>query len=62
MSRITEKIEFIYQFLDKPKTIGSITPSSKYLTKKILSFLDFNKEGLCLLEYGPGTGLHWRYR
>ena len=56
MSRIIEKIEFIYQFLDKPKIIGSIIPSSKYLTKKILSFLDFNKEELCLLEYGPGTG------
>tara|TARA_Y100001968_G_C19444164_1_gene764291 strand:- start:910 stop:1491 length:582 start_codon:yes stop_codon:yes gene_type:complete len=54
--RIIEKIEFIYQFLDKPKTIGSIIPSSKFLTKKILSFLDFNKKELCLLEYGPGTG------
>ena len=56
MSKIIEKIEFIYQFLDKPKTIGSIIPSSKYLTKKILSFVDFNKEGIVLLEYGAGTG------
>ena len=56
MSKIIEKIEFIYQFLNKPKTVGSITPSSKHLTKKILSFVDFKKEGLVLLEYGPGTG------
>ena len=56
MSKIIEKIEFIYQFLNKPKTIGAITPSSRYLTKKILSFVDFKKEGLVLLEYGPGTG------
>lgn len=56
MSKIIEKIEFIYQFLDKPKIIGSIIPSSKYLTKKILSFVDFNKEGIVLLEYGAGTG------
>ncbi|MBT4218318.1 MAG: SAM-dependent methyltransferase [Flavobacteriales bacterium] len=56
MSKIIEKIEFIYQFLNKPKTVGAITPSSKYLTKKILSFVDFKKEGLVLLEYGPGTG------
>lgn len=56
MSKIIEKIEFIYQFLNKPKTVGSITPSSRHLTKKILSFVDFKKEGLVLLEYGPGTG------
>jgi len=56
MSKIIEKIEFIYQFLNKPKIIGAIIPSSKYLTKKMLSFVDFNKEGLVLLEYGPGTG------
>lgn len=56
MSKIIDKIEFIYEFLDKPRIIGSIIPSSKYLTKKILSFIDFNKERLCLLEYGPGTG------
>ena len=56
MSKIIEKIEFIYQFLNKPKTVGAITPSSRHLTKKILSFVDFKKEGLTLLEYGPGTG------
>ena len=56
MSKIIEKIEFIYQFLNKPKTVGAITPSSRYLTKKILSFVDFRKEELILLEYGPGTG------
>ena len=56
MSKIIEKIEFIYQFLNKPKIIGAIAPSSKYLSKKIISFIDFNKEGLVLLEYGPGTG------
>ena len=56
MSKIIEKIEFIYQFLNKPKTVGAISPSSKYLSKKIISFVDFNKEGLVLLEYGPGTG------
>ncbi|MGY8989138.1 MAG: class I SAM-dependent methyltransferase [Flavobacteriales bacterium] len=56
MSKIIEKIEFIYQFLNKPKTVGAITPSSKYLSKKMLSFVDFNKEGIILLEYGPGTG------
>ena len=56
MSKIIEKIEFMYQFLNKPKTVGAIAPSSKYLSKKIISFIDFNKEGLVLLEYGPGTG------
>ena len=56
MKKIIEKGAFIYQFLNKPKTVGSIIPSSKYLTKKMLSFVDFNKEGTVVLEYGPGTG------
>ena len=56
MSKIIEKTEFIYQFLNKPKTVGAIMPSSKYLSKKIISFVDFNKEGLVLLDYGAGTG------
>ena len=56
MNKIIEKIEFIYQFIDKPRIIGSIIPSSKYLSKQIVSFIDFTKEGLVILEYGPGTG------
>jgi phospholipid N-methyltransferase len=56
MSKLIQRVNFIYQFLKKPKEIGAITPSSIHLTRNILSFLDFNKEKLFLIEYGPGTG------
>ena len=46
----------MYQFLGEPKTIGSIFPSSKFLADKILSYIDFNKKELVIIEYGPGTG------
>ena len=56
MRKLIQKANFIYQFLKNPKEIGAITPSSKHVTRNILSFLDFNKEKLFLIEYGPGTG------
>ena len=56
MKKFIEKIEFIYQFLWEPKTVGAILPSSKFLADKILSFLDFSKKELVIIEYGPGTG------
>jgi phospholipid N-methyltransferase len=56
LKKIKEKIEFMYQFLGEPKTIGSIFPSSKFLADKILSYIDFSEEGLVIIEYGPGTG------
>lgn len=55
-SKIQENLEFIYQFIDEPKSIGAIFPSSKYLVKTILRFIDFTKENLKIVEYGPGTG------
>ncbi len=56
MEKIIEKIEFVYQFLNKSKSVGAVLPSSKYLAKKILSFVDFNIKNLVIVEYGPGTG------
>jgi len=55
-SKIQENLDFIYQFIDEPKSIGAIFPSSKNLVKIILRFIDFSKENLRIVEYGPGTG------
>ncbi len=38
------------------KSIGALAPSSKYLVKKMLEPVDFNKS-LKILELGPGTGV-----
>ena len=52
----SDRIQFINQFLKKPAKVGAVLPSSKFLTKKILSFIDFKQENLTIVEYGPGTG------
>jgi phosphatidylethanolamine/phosphatidyl-N-methylethanolamine N-methyltransferase len=38
------------------KQVGSIVPSSSFLTKKIIKGIDFNKN-LNVLELGAGTGV-----
>lgn len=50
---------FILEFLKERKTIGSILPSSRFLTKKILKNIDFKKVDV-IVEYGPGTGVFTR--
>ncbi len=50
-----EKLLFFSAFLKHPKEIGSITPSSRFLIKKLLENIDFNG-ATCIVEYGPGTG------
>lgn len=49
------KKEFFSAFLKQGKNIGSVTPSSKYLVKKMLEPIDF-KIVKCIVEFGPGTG------
>ncbi|MBS4041394.1 MAG: ribosomal RNA adenine dimethylase [Flavobacteriales bacterium] len=51
-----ENILFLKNFIDKPNTVGSIKPSSKYLTNSILSNIDFSNSS-CIIEYGTGTGV-----
>lgn len=50
------KTIFFQNFLKNWKETGSIVPSSRFLTKKMLSAIDFSKD-LTILELGPGTGV-----
>lgn len=50
------KKKFWQQFLKSRKEIGSVTPSSKYLTKGMVDKIDFNKAKV-IVELGPGTGV-----
>lgn len=47
---------FLYQFIKNPMSVGSISPSSRFLAKKMLQGVDFQK-AKCIVEYGPGTGI-----
>ncbi len=50
-----DKILFFSSFIKYPKEIGSVVPSSKFLTEEILKNIDF-KKAKYIAEYGPGTG------
>jgi len=49
-------LSFIKQYITKPRTVGAIWPSSKYLAKKMIQDIDFGSAEY-IVEYGPGTGV-----
>ena len=53
---MTEKKTFLKQFLKEKKMVGSIRPSSRFLTEKMLENVDFNSAKV-IVELGPGTGV-----
>jgi len=53
---VKKTYDFFSEFLKQGKNIGSITPSSKFLVKKMVEPVDFNKAKI-IVEFGPGTGV-----
>jgi|SRR5690606_4719315 len=56
---MSEVKNFRKQFWKERKTVGSMTPSSRFLTKKMLRNIDFSKRKV-IVELGPGTGVFTR--
>lgn len=54
-----EKRDFFKAFFKDAKMVGSMRPSSKVLTKKMLDGIDFSK-AKNIVELGPGTGVFTR--
>jgi len=52
----TERMIFFKDFLLKPSKIGSVTPSSAYLTRKLLHSLPWDRLHT-IVELGAGTGV-----
>ncbi len=50
-----EKFFFIKEFIKNWREVGAITPSSKFLVKKMLKPIDF-KRAKMIVEFGPGSG------
>ncbi|MFL5762504.1 MAG: class I SAM-dependent methyltransferase [Bacteroidia bacterium] len=50
------KKDFLSEFLKGGKHVGSVTPSSKFLVKKMVDPIDFESVS-CIVEFGPGTGI-----
>jgi len=49
-------LSFIWQYITRPRTVGAVAPSSKYLAKKMVEDIDF-QNARYIVEYGPGTGV-----
>lgn len=46
---------FAKNFVRHPRMLGSVIPSSRFLTRRLLSEVDFARDRV-LVEYGPGVG------
>ncbi|MBQ3645728.1 MAG: methyltransferase domain-containing protein [Synergistaceae bacterium] len=54
-----ESIKFLGRFAKSPRKIGSVTPSSKFLTKAMLERVDWENANF-IAELGAGTGVFTR--
>ncbi|HYL93504.1 MAG TPA: rRNA adenine N-6-methyltransferase family protein [Alphaproteobacteria bacterium] len=54
-SRGEETLLFAKNFLQHPKMLGSLIPSSRFLINRLLSRVDW-KRARTIVEYGPGVG------
>ena len=50
------RLQFLKQWVRNPRELGSITPSSRFLTREVLDRIDFER-ARHIAELGPGTGV-----
>ncbi len=55
-SRFDEELRFFRGWVDKPRAVGSIIPTSGVTARRMASVID-PASGLPVLELGPGTGV-----
>jgi phospholipid N-methyltransferase len=53
------KRSFLKEFIRENKTVGALTPSSRYLASKMLDSIDYSRINV-IVELGPGTGVFTR--
>ena len=54
--KFDDELKFFKGWIDKPKAVGSIVPTSSVTARKMASVIDPGS-GLPVLEVGPGTGV-----
>jgi phosphatidylethanolamine/phosphatidyl-N-methylethanolamine N-methyltransferase len=52
---LDDDVRFIRTWLEKPLSLGAVTPSSKALARTMAAYVDPNAPG-AVVELGPGTG------
>jgi len=55
-SKFDDELKFFKGWIDKPRAVGSIVPTSSVTARRMASIIDM-KSGLPVLEVGPGTGV-----
>jgi phosphatidylethanolamine/phosphatidyl-N-methylethanolamine N-methyltransferase len=53
--RLDDEVRFLRSWIERPLTIGAVTPSSKILARTMARYVDPNSSGP-VVELGPGTG------
>jgi phospholipid N-methyltransferase len=53
---VQSRLQFLKQWMRNPRELGSITPSSRFLTRELMSQIDF-ANARYIAELGPGTGV-----
>jgi phosphatidylethanolamine/phosphatidyl-N-methylethanolamine N-methyltransferase len=53
--RLDDEVRFIRSWLDKPLTVGAVTPSGRFLARAMARNVDIDIPGP-VVELGPGTG------
>lgn len=53
--RLEDEMQFIRSWIEKPLSIGAVTPSSKALARTMARYVDPHASGP-VIELGPGTG------
>jgi phosphatidylethanolamine/phosphatidyl-N-methylethanolamine N-methyltransferase len=54
--KFDDELKFFKGWIDRPKSVGSITPTSSVAARRMASVVD-PASGLPVLELGPGTGV-----
>ena len=53
---MSDKRSFLRQFWKEKKMVGAMSPSSRFLAKKMLESVDFESARI-IVDLGPGTGV-----
>jgi phosphatidylethanolamine/phosphatidyl-N-methylethanolamine N-methyltransferase len=53
--RIDDEVRFFRTWIEKPLSMGAVTPSGKALARTMAEYVDPNSDGP-IIELGPGTG------
>src|ERR1700690_3967840 len=53
--RLDDEVRFLRSWIERPLSIGAVTPSGKILARTMASYVDPDSNGP-VVELGPGTG------